>query len=153
MKSTIYVLSIAFAACLIWASCAEKKKSEKPLSAYELLGSEPDDLLERFGEPTQYRKGTLIRWKSFNGVRIFAHIREGKVGYVAYTFEAMKPFDEQKALQMIGIELPEEGGKYVAGTKARRWSPFGEYQKLTISPRTKLISIGTDPLRTEIPEK
>jgi hypothetical protein len=65
----------------------------------------------------------------------------------------MEPFDEGKAFEMIGVEAPEEGWKYVAGTKARRWSPFREYEKLTISPKTKVISIGTDPLRVKIPQK
>ena len=151
MKSVSCIAFIAVAILFFGLSCAPKKKESPPLDAYEILGSTAEKLIERLGPPTQYSEGRLIRWKNSHGVRVFARITHGKVSYVAYTFEEMEPFDEARAFAMIGVEPPKEGGENIGETRARRWSPFGKYEKLTLSPRTKLISIGKDPVRKPLP--
>ncbi len=152
MKVFVYVVFISTIQ-LFLTSCAPEKpqKPTQKLNAYELLGSTPEDLIERLGEPIQFNKHKLIRWKDVDGVRVFAALEKGKVTYVSYIFEKMKRFNEAKAFKIIGIERPKEKGNRVSDTSARRWSPFGAYDKLTVMPRTKSITIGKDPVRKVVP--
>ena len=160
---------IAVSALFSGFSCGQKKRSDQLLNAYEILDSSAEELIERFGEPAQHSEGRYIRWKSINGVLVFVFFEkrkeEGifafffeffdkqKANYVAYTFEEMESFDEARAFQIIGIEPPKEGAKYISKNKAKRWEPFGEYDKLTVSMETRVISIGTDPLRVKRDQK
>jgi hypothetical protein len=74
------VAIIALAVVFVATSCS--KEPEPPLHAYGMLGSTAQDLIERLGEPTQYNEARLVRWKNFNGVRVFANIdAERKVNY------------------------------------------------------------------------
>ena len=72
---------IAFVALFVSSSSCSRDELE-PLHAYGMLGSTAQDLIERLGEPTQYNEARLVRWKNFNGVRVFANIdAERKVNY------------------------------------------------------------------------
>ena len=86
------------------------------------------------------------------GVRVFVVIKGGEASYVTYRFEEMDPFDEDEAFRMIGAERPQAEPQTMTTPGARRWRPYGPYEKLTINPRTKFISVGSDPVRVPVGE-
>jgi hypothetical protein len=127
-------------------SCARDKP---PLYYRELLGSGPNALIERLGEPDGRRREKpgmhgFMTWNDFRetGVRAMVMIQKGKVTYVAYTFRGMKEFDQNQALAVIGLSEPGEEPHRFDGSRAVSWRPFEEYDKLVINPDTKLIGVG-----------
>lgn len=137
---------------LILSACG---RQQGPLDLESVLGHRPDELIERWGEPTQHHpdpgvpgKFGFATWENVEGVRVFVVFTRGKVSWVTYRFEAMEPFDAAAAFEMIGVspdpgeatDLPSEPG-------AKRWEPFGQWRRLTINPASKLIAAGRDPLR------
>lgn len=152
MKQT----GVAFAATALWilaiVCCARRQESAR-LHAETILGSTAAELIERLGKPTQNREGRFVRWADVDGVRIFVAFDEGsdRASYVAYTFERMVPFDEAKAFQVVGLEPPAEGAKAYSDGKARRWQPYGKYDKLVVSTETRVIALGSDPFRPGVP--
>ncbi|MFH1568084.1 MAG: hypothetical protein ABIL09_08810 [Gemmatimonadota bacterium] len=141
--------AILLGGLLVLAACS--RGPEPRLKAARLLGSEPEELKARLGEPRVHREeqGThygSMRWEGIEGVDVLVIIKGGKGSYVSYQFSGMEPFDEAAALARIGVDLPEQAPQQVPDSRARRWQPFGEYDRLTINPDTKLIAIGTHPL-------
>ena len=130
-----------------------------PLDMHEILGRGEAELIERWGEPRQHvpasegRFGHLL-WEDVldTGVRVFVVIKGGEASYVTYRFEEMDPFDEDEAFRMIGAERPQAEPQTMTTPGARRWRPYGPYEKLTINPRTKFISVGSDPVRVPVGE-
>jgi len=130
-------------------SCASNP--EPLLDADQLIGSTPEQLSARLGEPLTHSEENpnhygSMRWQGIEGVDILMIIKGGKGTYVTYHFTDMEPFDEAAALAQSGVELPDTAPELVANSQAKRWQPFGEYERLTINPDTKLVSIGSHPL-------
>ena len=143
-RSGPYLLSIAL--LLLGVSCAPEKR----LDAHILLASTPPALQARLGEPKQDREEIeghigFMQWEDIEGVKVFAAIKNGKVVYVTYNFAAMESFDEAEAFNTIGIDPPKNEPKHIKKSKAKRWQPFEKYDRLTVNPDTKLISIGAHP--------
>ena len=136
---------------ILGVSCS---REPTPLDVHEVLGKSEAELIERWGEPMQHvqasgaRFGHLL-WKDVlnTGVRVFVVIKEGAASYVSYRFEEMRPFDEDEALRMIGVERPDAEPQTMTTPGAKRWQPFEAYEKLTLNPRTRFISVGSDPVR------
>ena len=155
-RSLPVVCSLSF---LLVFSCSQKKDAsgDKPgvrdksaaetyLDVHFVLDSTPEELIERFGEPTSYnpeREGILgnLLWKDVSGVRVLAVIKDGQCAYVHYTFKELEPFDENEALQIVGIERPEYEPQLFSKKGAKRWQPFEQYERLTVSPRVKGVSV------------
>lgn len=135
---------------LVCGGLACSPKPETLLQADRLIGSTPEELIERLGEPKEQRAETsgsfgFLSWDDIEGTRVLVIVRDGKGRYVSYQFKGMESFDEQKALELIGVELPDEPPEEVPRSRAKRWQPFGPYERLTINPDTRLISVGTHP--------
>jgi hypothetical protein len=141
-------MTFAIGACaaLLMVSCAPEKP---PLYYRELLGSGPNALIERLGEPDRRRREKpemhgFMTWNDFRetGVRAMVMIKKSRVTYVAYTFRGMKEFDEGEALALIGLSKPGEEPHRFDGSRAVIWRPFEEYDKLVMNPDTRLIGVG-----------
>lgn len=135
---------------LVCGGLACTPKPETRLQADRLIGSTPEELIDRLGEPKEERAETpgsfgFLSWTGIEGVHVLVLFREGKGCYVSYQFKDMAPFDEQKALALIGVELPDQPPEEVPNSRAKRWQPFGSYERLTINPDTRLISVGAHP--------
>ena len=151
MRKRIY--TVVGLLTLVALSCAREKP---PLDVHEVLGSTPEELQARWGDPHQNVEDPGVSWKYGHmlwldvrdtGVRVWVVIRRGKASYVSYRFEAMEPFDELAAFRMIGVEVPDAEPQLMTTPGARRWEPFEDYDKMTLNPHTKFISIGSDPIR------
>ena len=146
----------AIAVLFLVVSCS---REPAPLDVHEILGRSAAELIERWGEPGQHvpasegRFGHLL-WVDVldTGVRVFVVIKGGEVSYVSYRFEEMDPFDEDEALRLIGAERPDAEPQTMTTPGARRWRPYGPYEKLTLNPRTRFISVGSDPVRVRVGE-
>ena len=131
-------------------SCAGRKH---PLDVHTVLGRSPEELIERWGEPRQYRedpgvgeKYGFALWTNLMGARVFIVIKRGRVTWVTYRFEDMKPFDETEAFRIIHVKSPTDEPEYMPGDEgAKRWEPFEKYGKMVVSPPTKLVAVGWDP--------
>lgn len=137
-----------FVALLI-GSCSWRP--EPRLKPERLIGSTPEELIARLGQPKQYQEeaatenfGFMI-WPDLEGIHVLVIIKGGKSRYVSYQFKEMEPFDESKALALIGAKRPKAPPELIPRSQAKRWRPFGQYERLTINPDTKLISIGSHP--------
>ena len=139
LLGTIY---LGFLAC--------SSQPENPLQFDRLIGSNPDSLIARLGAPKQHKEESVdgfgfMRWLDIGGVHVLVVIREGKGEYVSYQFRTMEPFDEQRALEMIGIGKVSASFDTIPRSRAKRWMPFGEYERLTINSDTRLVSVGKYP--------
>ena len=141
-------LTFAIGACaaLLMVSCAPETP---PLYYRELLGSGPNALVDRLGEPDRRRPEKpemhgFMTWNDFRetGVRAMVMIQKGKAIYVAYTFRGMEEFDEGEALAVIGLRKPGEEPHRFDGSRAVSWRPFEKYDKLVMNPDTRLIGVG-----------
>ena len=122
------------------------------LDVHFVLGSTPDELIERFGEPKPYipeRKGVSgnLVWKDLYGVRVFTVIREDKCAYVHYTFNELEPFDEEKAFRIVGIERPKHDPQLIPRSEAKRWKPFEQYDRLAVNPKIKSVAVRAYPFK------
>ena len=143
-------------ALVLGVSCS---REPPPLDVHRVLGRSEAELIERWGEPWQHveasegRYGHLL-WQDVldTGVRVFVVIKGGQASYVSYRFEGMDPFDEDEALRMIGVERPDAEPQTMTTPGAKRWRPFEAYDKLTLNPRTRFISVGSDPVRVKAGE-
>jgi hypothetical protein len=137
-----------------WTLLAVLSCSAKPetlLQVERLLGGTPEELIARLGEPKQNRAETegdfgFLSWPDIEGTQVLVVVKEGKGVYVSYRFVGMEAFDQAAALALIGVEEPDADPKPVAGSQAQRWQPFGEYERMTINPDTRLISVGSHPI-------
>lgn len=149
-------VALTITVLILGVSCS---REPAPLDMHEVLGRSEAELIERWGEPRQHvpasegRFGHLL-WEDVldTGVRIFVVIKGGEVTYVSYRFEEMDPFDEDEAFRLIGAEWPDAEPQTMTTPGARRWRPYGPYEKLTLNPRTRFISVGSDPVRTKVGE-
>jgi hypothetical protein len=157
MKMLSWTAGAALVALLVnGVSCSFKK--EALLQPERLLGSTPERLIARLGQPKQHQEEHgaqfgFMRWPDIQGVHVLVIVKGGTGEYVSYQFRAMEPFDETKALALIGVELPEADPKPVPGSRAKRWQPFGKYEHMTINPDTRLISMGLNPSSLADPEE
>ena len=138
LNVVLLVLAAGFYAC---------GQEETLLDAHRLLGSTPAQLTARLGETGQSREETervpgFMTWRNIDGVRVHVVIQRGQAIYVAYTF-VDPPFDEDEALRLIGVVRPKAEPQRI-GVEARRWRPFGKYEKLTINPATRVVSLGNE---------
>ncbi len=138
MKSTLVLLLSA----AILTACA---REDKLLDAHQLLGRSPEQLKERLGEPRNAREETehlpgWITWRDIDGVRVFVLVQRNQTIYVAYTFREF-PEDEDEALSLLNITKPRAEPQHLSG-RARRWTPYGNYDRLTVNPDTGVISLG-----------
>lgn len=141
-------LPLAGLALLVATSCGLEPKPL--LSAHKLIGGTPEELVERLGEPKVNRQERgphfgALRWADLDGVEVMVVIQSGKGTYASYQFQGMEPFDEGAALARIDVRLPASEPQELGDGGARRWEPCGDFERLTINPGTKLISIGSHP--------
>jgi hypothetical protein len=141
---------------VLFPSCSRKKEEKKKadqtyLDVHIVLGSTPEQLMKRFGPPTtqvaerdSIHFGT-ITWENIEGVRVFAVVKNEKCAYVHYTFKEMEPFEENRAFRVIGIERPQQAPQLIPQSQAKRWKPFGQYDRLTVNPETKGVAIRAFP--------
>ena len=125
------------------------------LNVHMVLNQTQEALKERFGEPDisvrRAKNIDTMQWKSADGdsTWVYVVVRDGRSCYVTYTFKNMEPFDGEGALRRLGIEAPTDEPEYVWENGVKRWKPFGRYEKLTLSPITKAVTVGAvSPLLT-----
>ena len=118
------------------------------LDVHFVLGSSVEELVARFGEPDAYRPQLgnqpygNIKWNDLKGVKVFAILKDSLCAYVNYGFKKMDPFDETEALRIIGVEPPqEEPAVSVPETGVKKWYPFEQYHRLTVSSRVKNVAV------------
>jgi hypothetical protein len=154
-----HALIIPLCTLLFISACSKKKERQEAVQQHKLtyldvhviLGSTPEQLMKRFGNPTQQIAEKVgasigaITWENIEGVRVFAVIKDGKCAYVHYTFKEMEPFDEDQAFRIIGIERPVQPSKPIPKSQAKWWKPFEQYHKLTVNPEIKGISVMAFP--------
>ena len=127
---------------------ARNPEGETYLDVHFVLGSSVEELVARFGEPDAYRQqrgnqpyGT-IKWNDLKGVKVFAILKDSLCAYVNYGFKKMDPFDETRAFRIIGVEPPEEEpGVSVPETGVKKWYPFEQYHRLTVSSQVKNVTV------------
>ncbi|MCY3775776.1 MAG: hypothetical protein OXH11_07310 [Candidatus Aminicenantes bacterium] len=127
---------------------ARNPEGETYLDVHFVLGSSVEELVARFGEPDAYRPqlGSQpygnIKWNDLKGVKVFAILKDSLCAYVNYGFQKMDPFDETRALRIIGVEPPgEEPSVSVLETGVKKWYPFEQYHRLTVSSQVKNVSV------------
>ena len=127
---------------------ARNPEGETYLDVHFVLGSRVEELVARFGEPDAYRPQLgnqpygNIKWNDLKGVKVFAIIKDSLCAYVNYGFQKMTPFDETEAFRIIGVEPPEEEpAVLVPETGVRKWYPFEEYHRLTVSSQVKNVTV------------
>jgi hypothetical protein len=148
--STKRLLGLA-AACSLLLGVGCTSEPEPLLAAGRLIGSTPEDLVSRLGQPEEERGEVqgqygFMRWLDIQGVRVLVVIQEGKGSYVSYRFPGTELLDEAAALETIGVELPDTPPESLGDANAKRWQPCGAYGRLTINADTRLVSIGSYPL-------
>ena len=136
---------------LLWLACACSPEPETLLQADRLIGSTPGELTKRLGEPRVHNEETpnhfgSMRWEDLDGADVLVIVKGGEATYVTYHFSGAGPFDEADALTRIGVSLPESPPERLGDGGARRWQPCGNFERLTINPATRLISVGAFPL-------
>lgn len=126
--------------------CNGSVSQKTKLNVYELLGETRETLEKRLGESDifihKHNNVDTIQWKDVKGVWVFVVLKDGRSNYITFTFKDMEIFDEEEAFRLIGITNPKEKPEYVWENKARRWKPFGVYQKMVVNPETKAITVG-----------
>jgi len=122
------------------------KKEPQLLDVAEVYGRTVAELTARFGEPDVLipKSGdrTTVQWKSLLGTWVYVAAREDTARYITYNFKGMEPFDPEEAFRRIGMEPPDEEPEHEWDNGAKRWLPFREYDKLTINPQIKAITVG-----------
>jgi hypothetical protein len=133
----------------VWSSC----DSGRPLDARRVLGSSLQEASERWGEPVQYTEDPMherghgfASWQDVSGAKITAFSRMGKIVWLTYRFQKMEPFDEAQAFSLINVDPDPDQAHHLKTPGAKRWSPFEQYQKLTVSSVTKMVAVGDDPM-------
>ena len=126
--------------------CVASSKSKTELDLSYTLGHTKVGLEEHFGEADVFIQKaadlSTVQWKYIDGVWIFLILRDGRSVYVTYTFKEMDPFDEQEAFEILGISPPGESLDWEWENEAKRWKPYGKYEKLVVNPSTKAVTVG-----------
>lgn len=154
LRKSIWAIALGLA-LLMGASCS--REPQPLLSAHELIGATPETLVQRLGEPRMERDENgphfgAMRWVDVEGAEVMAVIVGGVATYVSYQFKGMEAFDEAAALERIAVELPAAEPLKLGDGAARRWEPCGPFERLTVNPETRLISLGTHPWKAAAPE-
>ncbi len=140
------------AVLLFNGSCS--REEAKPLDVNQVLGSSLEEAIERWGEPQAHTPDRGIdapavfgyaMWKEVEGAKITAFSRGGNIFWVTYRFEKMDPFDEAEAFRLVNVDPPQDRARHLKSPGAKRWTPFGKYQKLIVSPVTRMVAAGDDP--------
>lgn len=124
---------------------------ERPLlSPHALIGASPDALRERLGDPNMHiaekpdRIG-FLRWNNIDGIRVLVVYAESRSTYVTYRFPEHGGFDEDQAFARLGISRPSVPETPMGGANARVWKPGGDFERISINPETRLLSVGATP--------
>ncbi len=140
--------------CLLLCAAVACGGEKTDLNVHQLLDRTPEGLKARLGEPDistkRSEKVTTLQWRDADGdsTWVYVDLIYGYSCYVTYTFKLMEPFDEREALRRIGIDPPAEEPETEWENGAKRWRPFGDYDRLTLNPVTKAVSvslIGSEP--------
>ena len=119
--------------------------SKDILDLSHTLGRTKVQLEDHFGEADIFIQKTAdmstIQWKYIEGSWIFIIIKDGRSTYVTYTLKDMEPFDQDEAFQILGIVSPKSLD-WEWENEAKRWKPFGQYEKLVVNPSTKAVTVG-----------
>ena len=138
---TALVLALLFA--IFPSTAGATSKTDLDLSY--TLGRTQVQLEEHFGEADVFIQKTAdmstIQWKYIEGTWIFIILKDGRSTYVTYTLKEMDPFDQDEAFQILGI-VPPESLDWEWENEARRWKPFGKYEKLVVNPSTQAVTVG-----------
>ena len=141
---------------LVSGSCSQ----DKQLDAHRVLGSSLEQMIERWGEPERYtpdperQKGHgFAGWSDVLGVKLTAFSLKGKIIRVTYRFRNMDPFDEVEAFNLINVDPDPDEVNHLTSPGAKRWTPFEDYQKLTVSPASKMVAVGNDPMHRVHPDR
>jgi hypothetical protein len=130
--------------CAVLPSAASAA-SKTILDLTNTLGRTKVQLEEHFGEADIFIQKTAdmstIQWKYIEGTWIFILLKDGRSIYVTYTLKEMDPFDQDEAFQMLGI-VPPESLDWEWENEAKRWKPFGKYEKLVVNPSTQAVTVG-----------
>lgn len=142
--------------CLSLALACGRGEAQKGLEVPRVLGQTPEELQARWGTPDiSIRKSdqlSTLQWKDLGGVWVYAVSQEGRVVYVTYTFAKMEPFEVNAAFRRLGIQPPKEPPEHEWENGAKRWIPFGPYEKLTVNPKTKAVTVAAKQLSGESEE-
>lgn len=151
MRNLRAAVPALLSAVIAIGSCSPRE--EGLLQARRALGSSLQEAIDRWGEPEHYTPDPLMEsghgfasWPDVAGARITAFSRMGRIIWVTYRFHRMDPFDEAEAFRLVGVDPDPKQARHLRSPGAKRWSPFGEYQKLTVSPATRMVAIGRDPM-------
>lgn len=150
-RAALALVGVCFAALLSIGSCS--REEAKPLDVNRVLGSTLGEVIERWGEPKMHTPDQQIdgvfgyaSWPDVQGAKVTAFSKEGKIIWVTYRFPKMDPFDEAEAFRLVNVDPAQDQARLLRSPGAKRWTPFGKYQKLTVSPATKMVAAGEDPL-------
>ncbi len=151
MKSIGGVVLALLITAVSMGSCS--RQEEGLLHARRALGSSLKEAIDRWGEPEHYTPDPHMEsghgfasWPDVAGARITAFSRMGKIIWLTYRFQRMDPFDEAEAFRRVGVDPDPDQATHLRSPGAKRWSPFESYQKLSVSPATRMVAIGRDPM-------
>ena len=151
MRSRRVAALVVLGAAIAAGSCSRQEGGL--LVARQALGSSLEEAIDRWGEPEHYTPDPLMEsghgfasWSDVAGARITAFSRMGRIIWVTYRFLRMDPFDEAEAFRLVGVAPDPAQARHLRSPGAKRWSPFEGYQKLTVSPVTRMVAIGRDPM-------
>ena len=151
-----WAVLVILVVALVSGSCSQ----DKQLDAHRVLGSSLEQMIERWGEPERYtpdperQKGHgFAGWSDVLGVKITAFSRMGKIIWVTYRFRNMDPFDEVEAFNLINVDPDPDEVNHLTSPGAKRWTPFEDYQKLPVSPASKMVAVGNDPMHRVHPDR
>ena len=134
---------VALIAVILPSTARAASKTDLDLSY--TLGRTQVQLEEHFGEADVFIQKTAdmstIQWKYIEGTWIFIILKDGRSTYVTYTFKEMDPFDQDEAFRILGI-VPPASLDWEWENEARRWKPFGKYEKLVVNPNTQAVTVG-----------
>lgn len=130
---------------VIVPSAARANSPKTDLDLSYTLGRTKAQLEEHFGDADIFILKTAdmstIQWKYIEGTWIFIILKDGRSTYVTYTFKEMDPFDQDEAFQALGIGAPKSLD-WEWENDAKRWKPFGKYEKLVVNPKTQAVTVG-----------
>lgn len=135
----------------VLAGCGERPTEPtepQPLLAVDqILNQDRAALVHRLGEPDSefHRTETVmtIQWKDGDGDRtwVYVDLVDGQAAYVAYTFKGLEPFDLAEALRRVGLSVPTQEPSTAWENGAKRWRPFGRYNRLVVNPVLNLVVV------------
>lgn len=147
------VLKCAFCGCrgaiflLMGILFACGKEENQLLDLQQILERTDEELQKQLGAPdfsfVRSERVSTMQWRDADGdsTWVYVDLVHGKAAYVTYSFKKLIPFDAAAALRRIGLQVPQQEPETVWENGAQRWKPFGKYQRLTVNPVTRTVSI------------